>query len=353
MVWIYGGAYKFGSGPRLRRRAHRPRRRLVVVTFNYRVGVEGFAQIEGAPANRGLLDQVAALEWVRENIAAFGGDPDQVTVFGESAGAGSRGRAAGHAARDRAVPARHRRRACLAPSSPTDWPRHRRRDRRRGGTAARPPPTCPRVDPAAAAAGAAVASTMRQHAVRWGQAAFAKRPFSPVVDGELLPTTPWEALAEGKARQVDLIAGHNRDEYRLFMAVAGQIGKIGNDQAALALREFAPGPAGAAGAGGGGRVRRGLGEAVPRRVPTSLAGDALPTAPLRLGVAHAQLKLAEAQIAGGGSAHMYELAWPAPANGGVLGACHGLDVALLSGRRRRRCELRSSSVPSRRPRPRH
>ena len=57
-----------------------------MVTFNYRVGMEGFAQIEGAPPNRGLLDQVAALEWVRDNIRVFGGDPDRVAVFGQSAG---------------------------------------------------------------------------------------------------------------------------------------------------------------------------------------------------------------------------------------------------------------------------
>src|SRR5436190_637564 len=91
MVWLQGGAYVIGmsslpefDGGRLARDGG-----VVVVTFNYRVGVEGFAQIEGAPANRGLLDQVAALEWVRDNIRAFGGDPDRVTVFGESAGAGS------------------------------------------------------------------------------------------------------------------------------------------------------------------------------------------------------------------------------------------------------------------------
>lgn len=91
MVWIQGGAYVIGmsglpeyDGGRLAREGG-----VVVVTFNYRVGIEGFGQFEGATANRGLLDQVAALEWVRDNIRAFGGDPDRVTVFGQSAGGGS------------------------------------------------------------------------------------------------------------------------------------------------------------------------------------------------------------------------------------------------------------------------
>src|SRR5664279_4231632 len=90
LVWIPGGGYAIGSsdlpefdGGRLAAGG------VVVVTLNYRLGMEGFAQIDGAPANRGLLDQVAALQWVRENIRAFGGDPDRVTVFGESAGGGS------------------------------------------------------------------------------------------------------------------------------------------------------------------------------------------------------------------------------------------------------------------------
>jgi para-nitrobenzyl esterase len=167
------------------------------------------------------------------------------------------------------------------------------------------------------AAGAAVASTMRQHEARWGQAAFAKRLFAPVVDGELLPTTPWEALAAGKARQIDLIAGHNRDEYRLFMALAGQIGMIGDDQAALALREFAPGPDG----------ERAYREAFPQASPEMLYQLIRSDWEYRMPT----LKLAEAQVAGRASVHVYELAWPAPANGGVFGACHSLDVALLFG----------------------
>jgi para-nitrobenzyl esterase len=90
MVWIYGGAYRSGSSS-LPGYDGTPlaRQNVVLVTFNHRVGVEGYAHLPGVPANRGLLDQVAALHWVRENVAAFGGDPDRVTVFGESAGAGA------------------------------------------------------------------------------------------------------------------------------------------------------------------------------------------------------------------------------------------------------------------------
>jgi para-nitrobenzyl esterase len=95
MVWIHGGAFMGGSGSA---RWYDGRRfaadGIVVVTLNYRLGALGFLQLEAvagegfrSAGNCGLLDQLAALAWVRDNIAAFGGDPDQVTVFGESAGA--------------------------------------------------------------------------------------------------------------------------------------------------------------------------------------------------------------------------------------------------------------------------
>ena len=90
MVWIPGGGYVGGNSSLPEYDAgHLAGSGTVVVTLNYRLGIEGFAQIDGAPANRGLLDQVAALQWVRDNIGVFGGDPDRVTVFGESAGGGS------------------------------------------------------------------------------------------------------------------------------------------------------------------------------------------------------------------------------------------------------------------------
>ena len=91
MVWIHGGGYFLGTastynGTRLARQGG-----VVVVTFNYRLGVFGFLSTEDSamPENYGLLDQIEALKWVRDNIANFGGDPNSVTIFGQSAGASS------------------------------------------------------------------------------------------------------------------------------------------------------------------------------------------------------------------------------------------------------------------------
>ena len=96
MVWIHGGGYNNGSGtPPLYDGTRLARRGVVVVTINYRLGRLGFfdhpalaaERTAGEPAgNYGVMDQIAALQWVRANIAAFGGDPGQVTIFGESAG---------------------------------------------------------------------------------------------------------------------------------------------------------------------------------------------------------------------------------------------------------------------------
>lgn len=94
MVWIYGGGFESGTGsPPMTSGEALMHRDVVFVSFNYRVGALGFLHLAdlGGPAwasatNCGLLDQVAALHWVRTNIAAFGGDPTNITVFGVSAG---------------------------------------------------------------------------------------------------------------------------------------------------------------------------------------------------------------------------------------------------------------------------
>jgi para-nitrobenzyl esterase len=88
MVFIYGGAFvSGGSSTPLYDGARFARDGVVLVSFNYRLGVEGFLPLSGGETNVGLRDQIAALTWVQDNIAAFGGDPNMVTIFGESAGA--------------------------------------------------------------------------------------------------------------------------------------------------------------------------------------------------------------------------------------------------------------------------
>ncbi|MFF3740034.1 carboxylesterase/lipase family protein [Streptomyces sp. NPDC002566] len=318
MVWIYGGAYKLGhSGSPGYDAQHIARAGdLVVVTLNYRVGIEGFARLDGAPANRGLLDQIAALEWVRDNIAGFGGDPGRVTVFGESAGAGS------VAALLAAPGARGLFGRAIAQSVPgTFFSDELARDLAAAIAAeAGLRPTAgdlSSVDPRRLTeAGAALGAKMGQRVDRWGQVAPTATPFAPIVDGEVLPATPWQALAAGAGRDVELVVGHNAQEYRLFVAMAGRLGKVTEEQAAAALRTFAPD-------GGEAAYRAAYPEAGAGELYERVQSDWLFHIP--------SLRLAEAQIAGGGRAHLYELTWPAPGMGGGLGACHALDVPLLFG----------------------
>ncbi|MEU9555642.1 carboxylesterase/lipase family protein [Streptomyces fumanus] len=319
MVWIYGGAYKMGhsGNPGYDARRIAADGDLVVVSLNYRVGMEGFARIEGAPANRALLDQVAALEWVRDNITGFGGDPEQVTVFGESAGAGS---IAALLAMPRAAGLFRR---AVAQSVPgTFFSDALARDI--AGALAAEAGRKPTAEDLAAvppgrlvAAGQALTAKMRGYTDRWGRVAPTVTPYSPVVDGEVLPALPWQALAEGASAGVDLVAGHNRHEFRLFLALAGQLGKIDEERAASALRVFGPGPDGAA--------------AYRAAYPGASAAELYERVQTDWLFAEPTMRLAEAHLAGGGRAHAYELTWSAPGAGGALGACHALDLPLLFG----------------------
>jgi acetyl esterase/lipase len=192
MVWVHGGAYTIGmsSSPEYDGRRLSRDGGVVVVTFNYRVGVEGFAQIAGALSNRGLLDQIAALEWVHDNIQVFGGDPGRITVFGESAGAGS---VAALLAMPRAAGLFRRAVAQSVPGTffstelAADIATACADELGLRPTAAE----LATVDPARlVAAGDTVAATMTERAPRWGQVAHWSILFAPVVDGEVLPVIP-------------------------------------------------------------------------------------------------------------------------------------------------------------------
>jgi para-nitrobenzyl esterase len=314
MVWIYGGAYRAGS-------SNQPgydgtnlaSQNVVLVTFNHRVGVEGYAYLPGVPANRALLDQVAALRWVQENIAAFGGDPDRVTVFGESAGAGAIAAllvmpaAAGlfHRAIAQSVPG-----TFFSPGLAADVTAAIAREAGLPATAA----AFATADPAKLAA-ASDAVRPGDHLDRWGPVARTRVPFSPVVDGEVLPTAPWRAVATGVARDIDLITGHNRDEYRLFTQVYGIRGKITGEWASDALRAVAPGPDG----------EKAYRTAYPGADAETLYELVLSDWLFRMPSLH----LAQAHAAAGGQTYLYEVTYAARA--GRFGACHAIDVPLVFG----------------------
>jgi para-nitrobenzyl esterase len=325
MVWIYGGAYRAGAsnlpgydGTAL------AQENVVLVTFNHRVGVEGYAQLPGAPANRGLLDQIAALRWVRENIAGFGGDPDRVTVFGESAGAGA---IAALLVMPDAVGLFGR---AIAQSVPSTFfsPALAADITAAIGAQAGLPATAEAFAAADPARLTAAADAVRpgDHFGRWGPVAYTPTPFSPVVDGAVLPVAPWRAAATGTGRDIDLITGHTRDEYRLFLHIYGLRGRVTADLASAALSELGPGgPGGPSGPG-----RPGTGEAAYR----AAYPDADPETLFEL--VHSDwlfrmptLHLAQSHAAAGGRTFLYEFRYPAAV--GNLGACHAIDVPLVFG----------------------
>jgi para-nitrobenzyl esterase len=228
MVWLYGGRFTSGAsdeaewdGTRLAAGG------VVVVNLNYRVGPEGFMAIDGAVANRGLLDQVAALQWVRDNIAAFGGGPRNVTVFGQSAGAGS-------VTTLMVMPAAGLLRRGIAESVPAFlFGADLAADIAglvAGKLGRRPTVTdFSEVVPQQLADAAAVVA----YQDRWGYALAVRRSqFRPIVDGTVLPASPFRALSAGAGRDVELLIGHNRDEYN--WAIGEDVTRDGTERATAA-----------------------------------------------------------------------------------------------------------------------
>jgi len=319
LVWIHGGSFTTGAGAiawydgsRLAARGD-----VVVVTLNYRLGALGFLHLadlggrawEGS-GNTGLLDQVAALRWVRENVAAFGGDPARVTVFGESAGAMSISTLLAMPAADGLFS-----RAILQSGAATFV-----QDRATANALAVevldelgvPHDDLGRLaeQPVDAVLDAQVAAGGRRGGV--GLA------FVPVVDGATLPHHPEEALGGGAAPEVPVLIGTTRDEMRLFSAVAPDA-FAAEDEAAL-VRHVAAIP----------DVGEGRAEVIvtayrrrwPELSPTDLH--------LAIHTDHAfrrpAQRLAAIQAKVGAESWAYWFTWASPILGGLLGSYHGLEI---------------------------
>jgi len=304
LVWFHGGAFLSGSsanpsydGARLAARHD-----VVVVSANYRLGALGFAPVLGH-ANLGLLDQVLVLEWVRDQIEVFGGDPGRVTAFGESAGGGSvlhllaSPRAGGLLQRaivqsgattltpgpDGAAEVADRIRRALAPLTPLNAT----------------------VDDVLAAQ----TTVLMEMAATTGL-----MPYHPSVDAVVVPAPPVEALAAASAADVDLLIGTTADELRLFL----DAGAWSLDRAGLERRA--------------GRYLHGRGVDGPGPVLAAYDGLATPTdvwAALQTDGEMWLPALAAAEAhhrAGRGRTWMYRFDWPAAPPHERLGSCHAIDI---------------------------
>ncbi len=226
MVWIHGGAFSNGNSAIPSYDGHAfARDGVVIVSLNYRLGIDGFAMLPDVPANRGLLDQIAALEWVRDNIAAFGGDPGNVTIFGESAGAMSvttllsLPRAQGLFAR--AITQSGAAQAAADPADAALVANELGLALGREATAASLAEVgLPELIQAQIAVRDALVA--QPDPGRFGATIVASSmAFIPVIDGDLIPVHPLTAIAAGAGSGVPLLTGTTTDEYRLFLVPTG------------------------------------------------------------------------------------------------------------------------------------
>jgi para-nitrobenzyl esterase len=245
MVWVAGGAYLTGGssietydGSGLAADEG-----VVVVSVNYRLGVLGFGWFGGqgpdeagadgrwpGDSNCGLRDQLAALAWVKHNVAAFGGDPANVTVFGESAGAGS----LAHLLASPAIVGSVRR--CILQSPGIDHTLYPD-DVERVADAMLRRLSIPRSQMTRLWEVSAEDLVAAQEAVVLEMLpVLTSMPFHPFVDGDLLPASPSAAMAAGAGAEVDLLVSSTTDEMRLYPNPAADA--AGLDSLAASTRRY-------------------------------------------------------------------------------------------------------------------
>lgn len=246
MVWIYGGGFQAGATSEGRQDGENlAHKGVVVVSMNYRLGIFGFFSHPGltaesphhASGNYGLLDQAAALQWVHNNIAAFGGDPGNVTIFGESAGSFS-------VCAQMASPLAKNLIAKAIGESGAFFGR--------GGLGPKPLAESEKTGEAFGQENNATLDQLREMPAQQLLEAAMKKGngfrFGPNVDGYFFPTSPAEIFAKGEQAHVPLLAGWNHDEgnYHMIFAAdpatkenyAKKIGDTYKDRSAEVLKAF-------------------------------------------------------------------------------------------------------------------
>ena len=329
MVWIHGGAFILGSGSaglydgsQLARSGD-----VVVVTINYRLGALGFLNLNEifpgkAAANPGMLDQIAALEWVRDNIDGFGGDPENVTIFGESAGGMSVGTLLGiPAARGLFHRAILQSGAAHNVSTPAQATRVAETFLELFGGA--------NLSLLERAPVSAVLAAQRKTTMHLG-IELGTLPWQPSVDGELIPEQPMDAIANGHARRVPVMVGSNRDEWKLFMLADTSARSLSEDSLRRRLARALPD-----------REEQGrpLAQHALEHYQAALAGGRHPVTPTDIWEAfqsdrifhYPAMRVAEEHCVHETKTWSYLFGYSPPAMRQRMGACHGLDIPFVFG----------------------
>ncbi len=330
LVWIHGGGFTTGSGASIvydgRRLAGRGD--AVVVTLNYRLGALGFLahpqiQPEDEPGcgNWGLHDQVAALGWVNEHIADFGGDPGNVTVFGESAGAMSIASLLASA-----VCGRLFHKAVLQSGPPAtgsiDWAR--RRAERIWQLAATDASRSPDRDALVGVGAQELVRATQQLASEVPREGGLPLPLLPVVDGDLISRPPSQAVADGSAESVALLIGTTRDEAALFFFTDPSATDMDMSRVVRRVQKAAPGEAAEGLVDAYRRAREARGEPTsPRDLLTAITTDYVFRLP--------SLALATASQKHQRSTFTYMFTWESPFLDGIFGSSHGLEIPFVFG----------------------
>ncbi len=332
LVWIHGGAFLIGAGstPVYEGQDLARRGDLVVVTINYRLGALGYIHLNGVcgeqfhdACNTGLRDQIAALEWVRDNIDRFGGDPGNVTLFGQSAGAMSVGTILGA---PRARKLFHR---AICQSGAAQHVLSQDQADRIAEAFLEKLGNPPRTPEALASIPASRLLKAQGETNREFSNLTQLMVFLPVVDGEVIPEPPLDAVAGGAIADVPLLVGTTLDEWKLFTPVDTGIPTIGERGLVERMEEVLP--VAAPRAPTPTKAIRSYRKAVKAR-----GGD---TSPFEVWSAfqsarvfhYPATRLAEAQCKARGSVYSYLFTWHPPALRRPVGACHALEVPFVFG----------------------
>jgi para-nitrobenzyl esterase len=327
LVWIHGGGFVIGSGAQsiydgapLARRGD-----VVVVTLNYRLGALGFLRLDEltqgripATGNEGILDQVAALEWVRDNVEAFGGDPGNVTIFGESAGAMSVGTLLGMpAARGLFHKAIAQSGAAHSATSVDKAAHIAQRIAELAGVATGRADALLALEPE---------RLLVAHATLQASASadpsVPGMPFQPVIDREILPRLPIESIARGSASGVPLLIGSTLEEWNLFALMDPGLFSL-TDPRLFELLSHRVGDAAQPLLEVYRKTRSERGQAItPRDLFIAFETDRCFRMP---GVVLAETQAAHAPV------YAYLFEWKSPLLNGMLGACHAVELGFVFG----------------------